>query len=46
LGLKHSQETKRKLAEANKGKIISKLTKDKMSEYKKGEYNLCFGRTG
>ena len=36
LGLNHSQETKRKLAEANKGKILSELTKAKMSAAKKG----------
>ena len=44
LGLNHS--TKRKLAEANKGKILSELTKAKMSAAKKGEDNPCLGRIG
>ena len=34
----HSEETKRKIGDANKGKIRSKETKRKMSEAKKGKY--------
>ena len=35
---KPSEETKKKLSEANKGKHISEETKKKMSEAKKGKY--------
>jgi hypothetical protein len=51
-GLIHSEETKRKIGEANKGennhnygKSLSEETKRKMSEVKKGENNHNYGKS-
>ena len=38
-----SEETRRKMSEAQKGKIVSEETRRKMSEAKKGEKNPLFG---
>jgi 5-methylcytosine-specific restriction endonuclease McrA len=42
---KHTEETKRKMAEAQKGRKHSEETIRKMSESKKGEKNPNFGKT-
>ena len=44
-GLKHSDETKRKLSEANKGRIISAETKAKISAKSKGHPNYNLSHT-
>ena len=44
LGHKRSEETKRKLSEAHKGKKLSDETKKKLSEANKGEKNKFYGR--
>ena len=43
-GLVHSEESKRKLSEANKGKKLSEETKKKMSEAKKGKNHPMYGK--
>ena len=52
-GKKHSDETKKKMSEANKGeknpmygKTPRDETKKKLSKANKGENNPCYGRTG
>ena len=44
LGVKRTDETKRKISEAKKGKVRSDETKRKMSEAKKGEKNAFYGK--
>lgn len=41
----HTESTKRKISEANKGKKASEETKLKMSEQRKGENNNFFGKS-
>lgn len=41
-GLKHSEETRKKLSEINEGKTLSEETKQKMSEAKKGKKHKPF----
>lgn len=42
-GKQHSEETKRKIGEANKSRIVSDETKRKLSEINKGENNPMYG---
>jgi len=44
-GKLHSEETKRKLSEAHKGKILSEETKRKISDAKKGKNNYFYGKS-
>lgn len=44
LGKILSEETRKKLSEANKGKCLSEETKKKMSDSKKGENNPMYGK--
>lgn len=48
LGKKHTEETKNKIRDIHKGKIVSKETKDKLSKARKGKYigkdNPFYGR--
>ena len=43
-GKHHSEETKKKLSKAHKGKKLSEETKKKMSDNKAGEKNHAFGK--
>jgi group I intron endonuclease len=43
-GRTHSEETKQKISDANKGTTLSDETKQKMSDTKKGENNSMFGK--
>lgn len=45
LGKKHSEEHKRKISEANKGKIISEAARNKISIANSGENNGMYGKT-
>ena len=40
-----SEETRKKMSEAKKGKKLSEETRKKMSEAKKGEHNPFYGKT-
>lgn len=44
-GKHHTEETKRKLSEANKGKTRSEEVKKRLSEMNRGEKNHFFGKT-
>ena len=44
-GFKHSEESKRKISDAHKGKTHSEETKKKMSERQKGENHPFYGKT-
>ena len=45
-GKHHTEETKRKMSEAKKGKTLSEEHKKKLSEAQKGEKSHMYGRTG
>jgi hypothetical protein len=45
-GKKNSEETRKKMSAALKGRVTSEETRKKLSEAMSGENNPCFGRTG
>lgn len=47
LGRKHTEETKRKIGDVHRGKVVSEATRKKLSEYskkRKGELNPFYGK--
>lgn len=44
-GKKHTEESKKKMSDSHKGKIISQATRDNLAKYRYGNTNPMFGKT-